>query len=64
MKFSEIKYCNRDIVNLIKFNTAILTNEDEKDLYIELNIHKNYVEAKVRKIDKQDLLIDNENLVN
>ena len=59
MKFSEIKYCNRDIVNLIKFNTAILTNEDEKDLYIELNIHKNYVEAKVRKIDKQDLLIDN-----
>ena len=59
MKFSEIKYCNRDIVNLIKFNTAILTNEDEKDLYIELNIHKNHVEAKVRKIDKQDLLIDN-----
>ena len=59
MKFSEIKYCNRDIVNLIKLNTAILTNEDEKDLYIELNIHKNYVEAKVRKIDKQDLLIDN-----
>lgn len=59
MKFSEIKYCNRDIVNLIKFNTAILTNEDEKDLYIELNINKNYVEAKVRKIDKQDLLIDN-----
>jgi len=62
MKFSEIKYCNRDIVNLLKINTAMLTNEDEKNLYIELNIQKNYVEAKVRRIDKQDLIIDNEKI--
>jgi len=61
MKFSEIKYCNRDIVNLLKINTAMLTNEDEKNLYIELNIQKNYVEAKVKRIDKKDLIVELEN---
>jgi len=61
MKFSEIKYCNRDIVNLLKINTAMLTNEDEKNLYIELNIQKNYVEAKVKRIDKKDLTVELEN---
>lgn len=61
MKFSQINYSNRDIINLIKFNTAQLTGEDEKDLYIEVNIQKNYVEAKVRRADKKDLTIENEN---
>jgi len=61
MNFHQINYSNRDIINLIKFNTSKLTQVDEKDLYIELNIQKNYVEAKVRKIDKQDLTVELEN---
>lgn len=60
MTFNQINYSNRDIINLIKFNTARLTNSEEKDLYIELNIQKHHIEAKVRRIDKQDLIIENE----
>lgn len=58
MNFPQINYSNRDIINLIKFNTARLTGEDEKDLYIELNIQKHHVEAKVRRVDKKELTID------
>jgi len=61
MNFHQINYSNRDIINLIKFNTSKLTQVDEKDLYIELNIQKNYVEAKVKRIDKKDLTVELEN---
>ena len=62
MDFSQINYSHRDLISLIKFNTARLTETDEKDLYVEVRIlkDKNQVDARVTRLDKQNLTINNE----
>jgi len=58
LKLNKVLYNHADLINLIKNNTAALTNTNPTDLYVDLFIKDRKISVSVVRKDKKELIID------
>ena len=58
LKLKSIKYSFQDLIELIKNNTAAMTNNDVKDLFVLFKSKNGQATAEVVRRDKKELIIN------